>query len=132
MELQNRYEKLINYLTDYIYTVTIKDGIAADTIHGPGCLSVTGYTSEDYKNDPELWYRMVHDKDREKVLEQARLALNGEEVRPIEHRIIHRSGNIRWVKNKIVVTKDVNGKPLAYDGLINDITNLKKQKWQQL
>lgn len=126
MELQNRYEKLINYLTDYIYTVTIKDGIAVDTIHGPGCLAVTGYTSEDYKNDPELWYRMVHDKDREKVLEQARLALNGEEVRSIEHRIIHRSGNIRWVKNKIVVTKDENGKPIAYDGLINDMTDLKK------
>ncbi|MHB8871984.1 MAG: diguanylate cyclase, partial [Candidatus Doudnabacteria bacterium] len=60
MEIEQRFEKLINYLTDYIYTVTISNGVAVDTFHGPGCVSVTGYTSEDYKKDPELWYRMVH------------------------------------------------------------------------
>jgi PAS domain S-box-containing protein len=116
MELTNRYQNLISYLTDYIYTVKIKDDIAVETLHGPGCVSVTGYTSEDYKKDPELWYRMVHDKDREKVLEQAKLALLGEEVQSIEHRIIHRDGYTRWVKNQIVVTKDQNGMPVSYDG----------------
>ena len=126
MDLTNRYRSLINYLTDYIYTVVIKDGVASETLHGPGCVSVTGYTSEDYKKDPELWYRMVHDKDREKVLAQANLALAGEEVKPIEHRIVHRDGSVRWVKNNIVVTKDEKGNPVAYDGLINDITELKK------
>jgi len=52
MEIEQRYEKLINYLTDYIYTVTIQNGVVVDTIHGPGCVSVTGYTSEDYKKNP--------------------------------------------------------------------------------
>jgi PAS domain S-box-containing protein len=126
MQIENRYEKLINYLTDYIYTVTIREGVAVDTYHGPGCVSVTGYTSDDYREDPELWYRMVHNLDREKVLEQAKLALAGEEVSPLEHRIIHRDGSIRWVRNKIVVTKDEYGNPITYDGLINDITQLKK------
>lgn len=125
MEL-TRYQNLISFLTDYIYTVKIKDGAAVETIHGPGCISVTGYTSENYQKDPELWYRMVHDNDREKVLEQARLALLGQEDGSIEHRIIHRDGSVRWVKNQVVVTKDQNGVPVAYDGLINDITELKK------
>jgi PAS domain S-box-containing protein len=125
MEIGQRYEKLINYLTDYIYTVTIEDGVVVDTEHGPGCVSVTGYTSENYKKDPDLWFRMVHKKDREKVLDQARLALAGEEVKPLEHRIIHRDGTIRWIRNKIVITKDAKGNPVAYDGLINDITELK-------
>lgn len=126
MAIANRYQNLINYLTDYIYTVIIKNGAAVETYHGPGCISVTGYSSEDYQKDPDLWYRMVHEKDSEKVVEQARLALAGEEVSPIEHRIIHRDGSIRWVKNKIVVTKDAGGNPVAYDGLINDITYLKR------
>lgn len=126
MQIENRYEKLINYLTDYIYTVTIRDGVAIDTYHGPGCVSVTGYTSDDYKDDPELWYRMVYTLDKEKVLKQAQLALAGEEVNPVEHRIVHRDGSIRWVRNKIVVTKDGYGNPVAYDGLINDITQLKR------
>ncbi len=126
MEIGQRYEKLINYLTDYIYTVTILDGIVVDTYHGPGCVSVTGYTSEDYERDPDLWFRMVHKKDREKVLNQAHLALAGKEVEPLEHRIIHRDGSVRWIRNKIVVTKNEQGNPVAYDGLINDITQLKK------
>lgn len=126
LDVENRYRNLVSYLTDYIYTVRINDGVAVETLHGPGSASVTGYTFEDYQKDPELWYRMVHKKDREKVLEQAKKALAGETVDPIEHRIIHRDGSVRWVKNTIVVMKDEDGKPIAYDGLINDITDLKK------
>ena len=126
MEIKNRYAKLIDYLTDYIYTVSIKDGEVIDTFHGLGCVAVTGYTSDDYKKNPELWYSMVPQKDRSKVLEQARLALAGEETKPLEHRIIHRDGTTRWIRNKIIVTKDADGRPIAYDGLINDITPLKK------
>ena len=125
MEIGQRYEKLINYLTDYIYTVTIEHGVVVDTLHGPGCVSVTGYTSEDYKKAPDLWFKMVHKKDRGKVLQQAKLAIAGKEVDPLEHRIIHRDGSVRWIRNKIVITKDENGNPVAYDGLINDITQLK-------
>jgi signal transduction histidine kinase len=68
---------------------------------------------------------MVHEKDSKKVLDQARRALVGEDVEPVEHRIIHRDGSIRWVRNSIIITRDHLGKPIYYDGLINDITNLK-------
>jgi PAS domain S-box-containing protein len=123
---KQRYYRLIHYLTDYIYTVKIERGKAIDTYHGPGCFAVTGYTSEDYEKDPELWYRMVHPDDRVAVLEQAVKALAGQNVKPLEHRIIHRDGSIRWVKNSIVLSKDKSGNVLSYDGLINDITELKK------
>ncbi len=129
MEIERRYEKLINYLTDYIYTVTISGGVAVDTFHGPGCVAVTGYTSDDYKRDPDLWYRMVHKKDRAKVLEQAKLALGGQEIDPVEHRIIHRDGTIRWVRNKIVISVDEYNAPISYDGLISDITKLKQAEF---
>jgi len=36
------------------------------------------------------------------VLEQARRALAGERVEPLEHRIIHRDGYTRWIRNTIV------------------------------
>jgi PAS domain S-box-containing protein len=131
MAVEDRYERLIQYLTDYIYTVTIRDGEAIDTYHGPGCVSVTGYTSEDYKADPDLWYKMVPRGDREHVLEQARLARTGSEVPPLEHRIVHRDGYTRWIRNTIVVTKNDIGIPIAYDGLINDITERKRIENEQ-
>lgn len=125
-QIEKRYERLINFLTDYIYTVKIENGKVVDTFHGLGCVNVTGYTSDDYKQDPELWYRMVHEKDSKKVLAQAQRALKGEDVEPIEHRIIHRDGSVRWVRNSIVITRDEYGNAIYYDGLINDLTNLKK------
>ncbi len=128
MTLENRYEKLIKYLTDYIYTVTIRDGVAAETYHGPGCLAVTGYTSDDYKADPDLWSKMVPRVDRDNVLAQATVALSGQDVPPLEHRIIHRDGTTRWIRNTIVVTKNDSGTPVAYDGLINDITERKRRE----
>ena len=71
MNAADRYKNLINYLTDYKYTVIIKDGAPIETVHGPGCVSVTGYNSEDYQKDPDLWSRMVHKKDKEEGLKQA-------------------------------------------------------------
>jgi PAS domain S-box-containing protein len=126
MDTERRYRKLVDYLTDYIYTVTIEEGEAAETFHGPGCVSVTGYTSDDYQKDPELWYRMVFADDKEAVLEQARRAVAGEQAPPLEHRIIHRDGTIRWIRNTIVVSKNDQSEAVAYDGLINDITALKQ------
>jgi PAS domain S-box-containing protein len=125
MDHEARYAKLIDYLTDYIYTVKISGGVAVETYHGPGCVAITGYTSDDYRADPNLWYRMVPRSDREKVLDQARRALAGDKVAPLEHRINHRDGSTRWIRNTIVVSKDEGGAPIAYDGLINDITPIK-------
>ncbi|MBU1097872.1 MAG: hypothetical protein CVV23_04525 [Ignavibacteriae bacterium HGW-Ignavibacteriae-2] len=123
---EERYNRLLQYLTDYIYTVKIEDGKAIETYHSPGCVTVTGYTSENYARDKELWYRMVFDEDKPKVLEQAQKARAGEDVSPLEHRIVHRDGTFRWVKNSIVLFRDESGNVKSYDGLINDITAVKR------
>ncbi len=35
LDITTRYQNLINYLTDYIYTVKIEDGEVVETLHGP-------------------------------------------------------------------------------------------------
>lgn len=123
---KNQYNLLLDYLTDYIYTVRVKKGTAIETLHGPGCVSVTGYKMKEFVKDPELWYRMVHKNDRAAVTRQAKQALAGKDVPPLEHRIRHKNGSIRWVRNTIILLRNENGKNYGYNGLINDITALKK------
>jgi len=125
-ESEERYRRLMEAITDYIYTVFFKEGLVAQTVHGPGCEAVTGYTSEEYANDQYLWYQMVHPDDREKVVDLAQRVTNGMAVEPIEHRIIHRSGMIRWLRNTIVVKRDEAGQIISYDGLVFDITDRKQ------
>ncbi len=127
---KKRSNRLLKFLTDYIYTVKIENGKVVETIHGDGCFSITGYNASDYSNDPELWINMVHDDDRDLVVSQSEDALKGKSVKPIEHRIIHKDGSIRWVKNSIVPFFNESGKVISYDGIINDITSLKNAEEQ--
>ncbi|MBN1913228.1 MAG: PAS domain S-box protein, partial [Candidatus Omnitrophica bacterium] len=121
-----RYKQICETVTDYIYTVYIKDGRAVETIHGPTCRAVTGYTPEELVADPDLWIKMVPQEDRKAVLNHAALVLSGEVTSPIEHRIIRKDGTFCWIRNTIVSHFDNEGKLLFYDGLIQDITERKK------
>ena len=123
---EERFRRLVESVTDYIYEVTIENGQAVGTFHGPGCVAVTGYTSEEYGADGLLWYTMIYEEDRQAVMEQASRLLSGIEAPAMEHRINHRDGSIRWVRNTPVLRYDNDGKLIAYDGLISDITERKK------
>jgi len=125
---ENRYKLLINAITSYVYTVTVENGKPAKTSHGPRCVDVTGYTSEEFEADPYLWFNMVHEKDREQVRDQAERVLSGEGDPPLEHRIIRKDGTLRWVRNVPVPHYDTGGKLIAYDGIIEDITERKQME----
>uniref|UniRef100_I2PYA1 PAS domain S-box/diguanylate cyclase (GGDEF) domain-containing protein n=1 Tax=Desulfovibrio sp. U5L TaxID=596152 RepID=I2PYA1_9BACT len=122
---EERYRRLLESVTDYVYTVTVRDGVAVATSHGPNCVAVTGYTAEEYEHNPFLWLAMVPDEDREAVLAHARRVLCGEAA-PLEHRIVHKDGSIRYVRNTPVVHRDAAGALVAYDGIINDITERRR------
>ncbi len=117
-----RMKKLIKAIKGYIYTVKVENGVAVETYHGEGCAEITGYTSEDFRTDPDLWFQMVHEDDREAVKKQAAKALAGEEQSPLEHRILHRDGSVRWVKGTIVLNQDKQFRLNSYDGLITNIS----------
>jgi PAS domain S-box-containing protein len=118
-----RYRRLTEAVTDYIYTVTIDNGKVRETRHGLGCEGVTGYRSEEFEKDPYLWFRMIVEEDRPAVLRQAEEVLAGKDRSSLEHRIIRKDGSIRWVRNTPVSRYDPNGRLIAYDGLIVDITD---------
>ena len=124
-ESESRYRRLVESATDYIYTVKVENGRVVSTSHGPACVAVTGYTSAEYEADPNLWFKMVYEDDRKLVLDQANRLLKGETIQPLEHRITHKNGKIRWLRNTPVPHQDSAGRLVAYDGLVTDITDRK-------
>ncbi|MGH7969472.1 MAG: sensor histidine kinase, partial [Limisphaerales bacterium] len=81
--------------------------------------------------DQSLWYEMIFEEDRPAVLEQATRILRGEVPAPLDHRITHKDGSLRWIRNTPVPRKDQHGALVGYDGLVYDITE-KKLAEQQL
>ncbi len=127
---EQRYRELLASVTDYIYTVRLQNGIVAGTTHGPGCLTVTGYQPEEFARDPDLWHRMVHPDDTASVVANAAQMARGKVPPRIEHRIFHRNGSIRWVRNQRVPLYTADGELAGYDGLVSDITPRKEAEEQ--
>ncbi|HEV7406420.1 MAG TPA: PAS domain S-box protein [Chthoniobacteraceae bacterium] len=125
-ESEERYRRLLDSITDYVYTVETRDGHAVSTSHGPGCLAVTGHSVEAFRDDPLLWYRIIHPADRDLVLQSIRRLMLDGEPQSIEHRLVHANGAVRWVRNKQVLRRGSSGDLAGYDGLISDITERKE------
>ena len=123
---EERYRRITEGLTDYLYTVYVRDGKAVETTHNPACMAVTGFTPQEYAADPYLWMRMIKAEDRDEVIAHIQNALAGKKDTSFEHRIIHKDGQIRWVSNKLILQLDSRGTLVTLDGVIKDITERKQ------
>jgi PAS domain S-box-containing protein len=127
---EQRYQSLPASTTDYVYAVTVDRGRSVATSHDPGCEAITGFTSREFDADASLWYRMIHADDRPAVLAQVARIVEGEVPRPLEHRIVHKDGDVRWIRNVPVPQRDPQGRMVSYSGLISDITDRKRAEEQ--
>ena len=125
-ESEIRYRRITEGLTDYQYSVRLENGRAVETTQSHACVSVTGYTPNEFAADPYLWIRMVAPEDREQVRERVQQILAGKEIPPLDHRIIRKDGEVRWICDTIILHKDAAGQLLSYDGVIQDITERKR------
>ena len=119
------YRLLLAAVTDYHYTVEVREGRAVETTHTPSCLAVTGYTIDEFRQNPHLWLTMVPEQDRPAVITHARDALEGNNPAPLEHRIMRKDGQVRWIRDRVVTRRDAAGRVSFYDGILTDITDEK-------
>jgi PAS domain S-box-containing protein len=123
---EERYKILLNSVTDYVYSVMLENGTATRTFHSIGSYNVTGYWPDEYIANPFLWYEIIYPDDRTIVLDFTEKLARSEIVSAFEHRIVHKNGSIRWVRNTHVPQFDEYNNIVAYDGLVSDITQRKQ------
>jgi PAS domain S-box-containing protein len=91
----------------------------------PSCVHLFGYTVEEFSNDPDLWFAIVHDDDKERVIEENRRLGKGEDC-TAEYRILRKNGEVRWVETRMTPTIGDNGLLVRIDGISSDITKRKE------
>jgi diguanylate cyclase (GGDEF)-like protein/PAS domain S-box-containing protein len=124
-ESEERYRRITETITDYIYTVKVEDGRPVETTHCDVCSIVTGYSAQEFMDDPYLWIRMVFVEDHDHVRQQAAQVLLGKLPKSIEHRIIRKDGKVCWVESTVIPNHDRDGNLISYDGIVCDITERK-------
>ncbi len=85
-----------------------------------GCLSLTGFSSEEFKSKP--WSSIVHPEDLERVRQVISVAIEQKADFEIEYRIVHTHGFIVHVVGRGGCHLDEQGKVIALEGLIVDVT----------
>jgi PAS domain S-box-containing protein len=121
-ESEDRYRRITETITDYVFHVDLAEGEVLATRHGPGCIAVTGYSPEELETNECLWLEMVVPEDRHMVLEQAHDVETNRQMKAIEHRIVRKDGVLRWVRSTPVPQLSPDGALVGYDGLIQDVT----------
>jgi PAS domain S-box-containing protein len=122
---EDKYKSVVSSVFEYLYTVEFENARVVSQFHSPQCEKITGYSYPEYINDPNLWFNMVHPDDKAKVLQYAETRSIYKISAPIEHRIIHKNGSIKWIANHASLTFDEKGDIIRIDGIIQNITDRK-------
>ncbi len=124
-----RYRAVLEQIPAIIYTDSA--GEAYQTIYiNPQVEAVTGYSPRQWMSDRELWFRIIHEEDRERVrAENTRTEESGEPFK-IEYRICTRDGQTKWIYDEAWLIRDAAGKPLFWQGFMIDITERKRAEME--
>lgn len=128
LKSEEQCRTLVSNINEYVYSVRFEEGSVKSVYHSPKCRDITGFTPEEYYNDPMLWFKMVHEDDRPLVAEFLKDISAGRDHEPVRHRIMHKDGTERWILNNCAVQRITVGKDAAIsrmDGFILDITEIK-------
>ncbi len=128
--MEARYRALVEQVPAVIYTDSA-DNMYQTLYINPQVKLLTGYTQDEWMNDNDLWRKMIHPGDCDRVLEEFIRTYNAEQPSISEYRIITRDGKIKWVSDETRLIKDRTGKPLFWQGVMMDITARKRSEQVQ-
>lgn len=123
---EETFRTLVQSISGYLYSITYDEGKSVSIYHSPQCEMITGYTPQDYKEDRDLWIKMVHKDDHDLVINFFDALKREGKSNPIEHRIIDKEGKTVWVLNRCSPTLDEEGNIKRTDGIVLDITDHKQ------
>ena len=124
-ENEERYRTLVEQIPAVTYIDEI-DETSSAIYMSPQVEGMSGYTPEEWLEDPELWMKILHPEDKERVLAEAwRTNETGDRFR-MEYRMISKSGHVVWVGDEAVLVRDREGKPLFWQGVLYDITERRR------
>lgn len=123
---EERYRRIAEAVTDYIYTVMLAENRPPRSVSCPACEALTGYTAAEFDADPDFWTEITVEEDRASVRTHAERLFLGDDPGPIQHRIRRKDGNLRWINRLPVLHHGPEGAVTSLDVLVRDITDRKQ------
>ncbi len=92
---------------------------------------LTGYTGDEFLDDPEPHTRMIHPDDRDHV--RGKIAEHREKRIPlhVEYRITAKDGTVKWIRDVATPLFGEDGELIQINGFMEDITEQKRAEERQ-
>ncbi len=119
---EENFSKVADYSYNWEYWVNPKGKFIYVS---PSCKRITGYSANEFIQNPELLLSIVHSDDVDHVKDHKHKARETGDICPIEFRIITRKGEERWIGHVCRTVYDNNGLNLGQRGSNRDITKQK-------
>jgi PAS domain S-box-containing protein len=125
---ERRYRALVEQMPAITYIEALDAGERDTNLvyASPQIEDLFGYSAEEWMADPELFVRLLHPEDRERVLAADELTERTGEPFREEYRQFTRDGRILWVRDEAILVFDDDGEPLYWQGILFDITEQKR------
>lgn len=121
---EDLFRSVLENSADCIYRINEQTGLYEYI--SPSCETISGYTSEEIMmQDHAAVLNWIYADDLP-ALRAAYVCCREKGRASVEYRLWTKSGELRWVSNRMSLTTDSNGQPLYRTGNICDITERKK------
>lgn len=120
-QAEARYRTLVEQLPLTVYVDRV-DASSSNIYTSPQIEPLLGYSTEDWISDPNLFVKVLHPEDRERVLAaHSRTHATGEPLN-IEYRLLSRDGRTVWIHDAARLTADPAGSEPVVQGYLLDVT----------
>jgi diguanylate cyclase (GGDEF)-like protein/PAS domain S-box-containing protein len=120
---EERYRSLVEQIPAVVYA---DEGGEHTTYVNPQIEQILGVTPEAYLADQDLWLRMVHPEDRDRVQAESEAFLRGEGGDLADYRMVRPDGRVVWIRDRAYAHRDADGRVLWEHGILFDVTELKE------
>lgn len=92
----------------------------------PRIEALLGFTPDEWQADRELWVKLLHHEDRERVLAEANLTATTGRPFETEYRLLTRDGRTVWIRDEVVIVRDEESRLQHWQGIMADISERKR------
>jgi PAS domain S-box-containing protein len=104
-------------LVTWIYEVGDR---SATRYVSPQAETMLAYSPQRWESEPDLFSKMVHPEDRERVLADIARAEDGTPLE-LEYRLLTRHGDVVWIREEATTVRGADGEPLYGRSFLIDI-----------
>ncbi|MDP9411041.1 MAG: PAS domain S-box protein [Actinomycetota bacterium] len=109
-----------------VHVVDASSGTGSVVYASPRAEGMLDCAREEWLGDPELWAKVLHRDDRERVLAEVTRAREAGEPFGAEYRLLARDGRVVWVRDGALPVRDAEGRIRHWHRVLIDVTDRKR------